>query len=204
MKPVKDQRGVALVLEFILVAAVAAVLGAVGYRYYQARHKAAPAEATKPVQKKPVDLTAGWKIYSSASGQFSFRYKPDWQIKVCDAIVMIGPPSTLGLCNSGAVAEMEILPLNTAPSDPSFTEFPGYGDQKEVNVVVSGIAGKRYSAKGIDPSLNTLPAGTVLVDYVFQANGRYYLAQYKQAPSGEDHLGDFDLMVKNTLKFSAQ
>ncbi len=75
MKIIKDQRGFALVLEFILVAAVALVIGAVGYRYWQNKHKAAPvttekkAEAPKAAPKPTtisertftLTLPVGWK-----------------------------------------------------------------------------------------------------------------------------------------------
>ncbi len=69
MNHLKDQRGVALILEFILVAVVTLVLGAVGYRWWQSRHKTEPAKTSTQSQTTPktatVDPYANWKNFNA-------------------------------------------------------------------------------------------------------------------------------------------
>ncbi len=79
MKFLKNQRGVAMVLELILVAVVAAVLAIVGYRYYQSRHTAKP-KSNSSAQTAKKDPYAGWKTYTSTAEGISFKYPPTWML----------------------------------------------------------------------------------------------------------------------------
>lgn len=91
MKHLNDQRGVALILELVLVAVA---LGLVGLAVYTSMHrKSSPAVAIKsnptpsklpsPTAIPTPDPYAGWKTFCSAKTNACFRYDPSWTFEEC-------------------------------------------------------------------------------------------------------------------------
>jgi len=80
MPHLRDQRGVALVLEVILIAIIMAVAGFGVYIYI--RHQSTISVATNsspsPSSAATPDIYAGWKTYTSSFEKLSFKYPPSW------------------------------------------------------------------------------------------------------------------------------
>jgi hypothetical protein len=81
----------------------------------------------------------------------------------------------------------------------------GYSNETRQAVTVDGVSGRRVMATITDAT--QVAGGTngeIDIRYVFYTNGFTYLADYAQTPSGvlsANVQSDFDLMIKNTLRF---
>ena len=226
-----SQKGFAVV-ETALIIVILAIVGGTGYYIYQANKKtsntynsAAKAAQSSPskVTKKKVaaaDPTANWTAYKSADGQFSLKYPADWV-----------QPTNKDLCGAGFFDRAVYLGPDTQSVLKCATEYFGQmgvvsaaGNQVDdykrrispvlyKNVVLtpataSHVSGTRISALAINQSdsLGGFPDNTVVVEYVFYANGNTYVAKYAQVPAGNypssNVLADFDLMITKTLQFN--
>lgn len=225
MNPLKDQQGVAFVLEFVLGALVLAVVGGA---IYAARHHQAPPAAVATATPRPssspaatLDPATNWTKYVSLSGEFSLRYSPVWkaytyggeaartcQLNRTDNVLDLDTLSsantfitTCGGENPGQIHVKSLAGSNvTTPSYEGGT--PGlYIKPTHTKVTVDQVEGDRYSAMA---SINLLgiEKDGVYIEYHFYAHGRNYWLEYVQNPSAPDVTADFDAMVTRTLKFS--
>jgi len=86
VKYLKDDRGVALVLELVLLAIVLTAAGFAGYKYITHKNAAGTVPKPKPHIASPSSSAtpnqyAGWQTYTSKTEGLSFRYPPDWTYK---------------------------------------------------------------------------------------------------------------------------
>lgn len=218
MKHIRDERGVGLILEIVLVAVVLAMVGFAIYSSTQAKksndvkNQPTVSPATTP------NITANWIKYSSSTGKFSFLHNPHWQIytyagealKTCmkdrqDNILDIetrksADPVITG-CGDG-VGQVHVSSLAGARNNTSALSVDAtlYDNLTSRTVTVDGVQGKRYSGIAKQNLAQIVQGGTV-VEYDFFSNGRNYAFTAEQYPSSNDITSDFDQMVK-TVKFS--
>lgn len=207
-KILQDQRGITFIIEVLIVVAIATALGAVYVKTQNARQEAAKKQqeqASKPVTDQPsvqADVTLNWTGFASASGHFSLRYNPKWKTRTCSdqptMLMLAADDASLGVCNSGKVSQITIT------SDPfqvqNYQSVETLTQKVTADVTVSGVSGQRVS--GIDIGTAATAKGTVWIKYTFNSGGRTYRLNYAQAPGQADISSDFELMVKNTLKFN--
>jgi hypothetical protein len=163
-----------------------------------------------PSPTPPPDPTAAWLHYSDSSDQFSLRYQPIWLQRTCTVdghvnLYLAPVPAALGACNSGYGGQMYVLG-STGDERSTYQLGTGYVDLVTQSVTVGGVTGQRQSATVGSSAEVGPPSGTKIVQYVFYTHGRTYVCYYGQAPSGATStsvVSDFDLMVMNTLAFTA-
>lgn len=156
-------------------------------------------------------VTATWTEYSSREGQFSLRYNPKWQTMICEdmgSTLYLAPNAKAqAVCASEHGSQISVF----SRSGDVRTELAlndDYSERKSEVVTVDGVAGRREQGKLVAESVGPGgdPIGSTLVVYYFYTNGRTYAATYRQTPTGDytqDLLADFDLMIRETLKFSS-
>lgn len=211
MKTLKSQRGVAMILELILVAVVAAALVFV-YMNWQQNQKVNEAQTNVPKTEKKADPTENWTAFSSKKGQFSGKYKPDWKTLVCeggeDNFYLSPTSAALPICQSGKGSKMSVYSREGNHISDYDLRSSEYKNITSEIVTVSGAEGRRWrgTVETKEDIVEFSPNGSITVQYVFYTNGRTYVVGYRQDPSGDysdDVLSDFDMMVKSTLKFSS-
>lgn len=134
----KDQRGIAPVLELLLVIAVLGVLGFAGYRAYEAR-QAKPVETTdqdaQTAYERTTTVPKNWKTYTNPENKFSISHPPNWEIRADKAsegelsilVVHFKPATSTEFQHS---LELYRLDLATAISDrkKTVTDSQAEGD----------------------------------------------------------------------------
>lgn len=212
-------------IEAILIVVIIAAISGTGWFVYNAKKKTndtlnKTAQLQSDAQKSvhtSADPTANWTAYTSEKGKFSVKYPPTWvqpaHKEACgdgllDRSLYLGPDNNSVLrCGSEFFGQIGI----DSQTGDKHTDNPfssGYKDTVVKNVTVDGVSGTRTSAvaQGQGEGLGAYFDGTIVVRYVFVANGNTYVATYVQAPAGKvpstDVLTDFDLMVTSTLKFN--
>lgn len=165
---------------------------------------------TAPTTTTAADPTANWTKFSSTGGKFNFKYNPDWKKLTCDddSTVYLAPTTAaLAVCNSDSGSQITIYSqAGDHRSDQRLTAADGYTSITSENVTVSSVTGTRMRGVLTTPGPVGSPANTITVIYSFYTNGRTYTASYNQEPSGarsQNVLSDFDLLVKNTFKFTS-
>lgn len=190
----KDQRGIAPVLELFLVIAVIGVLGFAGWRVYQARQDK-PAATTTETKADPY---AGWKTYSSTKAKFSFKYPSAWGFKeipvnqgcsVCVEELGFGDDLAIVVVQSisqvnGRDEKVDTIERYKEVSIDSQLAQGTYADFEYVT-----IGGKKAASYKIISGIPPLPTRV----YEVVANGNYYTFNlYTNQLSG-----DLDLFFKS-------
>ncbi len=175
--------------------------------------KAFPVTCTTKAGKKFIDPNpyAEWKTYDSAIGRYSLKYPTAWNADVCepaatDLALYLGPTKASSvLCGSEHPSQIIVLSTPAVPTASEQVLPDTYIDQKTEQVTVDGVVGTRQSGKlKAAEEFSNLPAGTIVVRYVFLVPGRSFIIVYAQAPAGDyaaDNLNYFDRVVKDTMKF---
>ena len=178
--------------------------------------------ATPPAANTSADPTAHWKTYSSSTTHFSFRYKPSWNFADCNVVThgQIGAGASWVVLDSNSAPEAgcgdgelpdAIMVIAEPDSYFSSSGIDTGGDvatgnftaQSTETVSVAGVSGTRTEGKVLKQEGLQDPTGTTSVDYLFRHNGMGYEFLWMHFPGDTDTPADFDLMVKNTLKFAA-
>jgi len=158
--------------------------------------------------------TADWVPYSSTVGKYSLEYPPTWATpensENCSPGLLLLAKNRLivGRCASDYMGQISVMSVPNDKSKDYVLNDSAFSDIKTENISVDKQGGSRQSgtSKGTGSGeIKILPEGTKLVLYTFYVAGdinRTYVAQYQQRPRYPDTLGDFDLMIKQTLKFS--
>ncbi len=209
MKQIKSQRGAVDIILIAVVLVLAAGLGS--YVYYQqqqnnkALDKAGSGVIVTKHSKKPgaaVDPTAGWKMFTSTSGKFSFKYPDSLRPGTCDntdKIVYL--PSTGSVaCGTDGQSGMTFLAGDNGPSITINSN--DYENIKLTNVTADGVSGTRKSGTIKKDYVGLGAAGEVSIVYTFKVNGTTFLAFYTYTPGEPNRTADFDTMVTKTLKFN--
>lgn len=164
MKHLKDQRGVALVLELILVAAVLAVAG---LGVYTAMHRKTSTVATKvspspsksasptPTPTPTPDPYAGWKQGSLASEKLMFKYPSNWTLSTPTQSGYTGFVALKD--NTGFVVDIDAFKSNTQNA-----ALGGSLGATTFNTTVSKLSLGGKSAYLIDDLNASMYSGTVL------------------------------------------
>ncbi len=218
------------VVALLLFAFLIAVLSSLG-TYYFLQYKGikdvsvdrpgpGPVFYTSPTPAQPVnvsptvDPTTNWKTYTNPKWQFSLKYPPTWSANPCDNstsfFFLLGPTKdSTGLCNSGFGGQMSVFVENGNTVVSHSLTSPDFTNIKTEQLSVNDVRGQRMSGIGdVSPDKDPVHGGnkgTTEIIYVFYTNGKTYSIGYSQTPSGslsQNVSSDFDLMVKNTLKFS--
>ena len=162
-------------------------------------------ESTAQAEKEKI---ADWTVYESEAGQFSLKHNPDWSHLVCDgneATVYIAPDSeSQAICFTEHLSP--IVVASTTGDNRSLTadSVSEYGNDVVITKVkVDGVSGTKatYTHRGDEFAV----AGAKHVHYEFFTGGRTYSASYVRLPADSTNLlEDFELMVNNSLRFSAE
>jgi hypothetical protein len=222
MKHLKDEHGMAFIVEIVLVAIVLAVVGLAVYASTQAKKTTSTVKTQSSPSATPTPTpnpTANWTKYNSSTGKFSLRYNPGWKVytfnsyalstchkdakdNMLDIDTLRSANTAIG-CGGEAPGQVHISSIEGAKNlTASFSADTSlYTDIKNETVTVDGVEGVRYSATSLQ-NLMALQKGEKTVEYHFYANGRNYSLVMEQHASSSDITNDFDLMVK-TLKFSS-
>ncbi|HZL07611.1 MAG TPA: hypothetical protein VFC50_00255 [Candidatus Dormibacteraeota bacterium] len=226
-----SQRGFAAI-EAILIIVAVAIIGGTGYYVYHANKKTNNTynSATKTAQSSPskvtkkkitaADPTANWTAYKSATGQFSLKYPASWvqptNKAACgagffDRAVYLGPDTQSVLkCATEDFGQIQVASIAGNQVDVSKSKISPvlYKNIVSTSATAAGVSGTRIAALAINQTsdLGGYPDNTVIVEYVFYANGNTYVAKYAQVTVGSapssNVLADFDLMITKTLQFN--
>jgi hypothetical protein len=208
-------------VEIILVIALVAALGAIGWLVYKNQKKPATtttttvstksATAPAPAAKTEVDPTAGWTAYSSKTGEFNLKYPSSWvqasNKSMCsDDLLLLGAnAASVGRCASDGGGQILITSAKGNVLTNYELDSSSYPDLKTEAVTINGVTGKKQSGTfkappegmGIGPS-----DGDKTVAYTFYTNGHTYYASNSIKSTYPDVLNDFNLIVTKTLKFT--
>jgi hypothetical protein len=222
----KRNQGGFSVVAGLLIFIIVAIIGGTGWYVMQANkntdatlNKAGLGTATKSAKKTApapapqADPTANWTAYSSQSGQFSLKYPSTWvksaNNQYCDnnGFLLLGPNTqSVGHCQSDNSGQMYITSLTGDKRDENKLSGSIFPDLLSKVVSVDNVQGERLSGtsngSGQGIGYGTDDKGAKVVIYLFYTNGQTYVASYYQN-NYPDVLGDFDLMVTKTLKFSS-
>src|SRR3990167_6334975 len=213
------------VIELILILIIVALLGGVGWYTYKARNSANKGQQDNSsgqnagekksnktdTSKLIADPTEKWIAYSSAEGQYNFKYPPTWVIASnldwCNpGLVLLGAnASSVGKCATESFGQVGVA---SNEGDTSADNGLGNGFINVVKraVTVNNVVGSRQSGAASGQqggeAIAGLADGTKVVKYIFFTNGRTYTATYTQNATYPDALSDFDLLVTKTLKFT--
>jgi hypothetical protein len=207
----KRNQGGFSVVAGLLIFIIVAIIGGTGWYVMQANkntdatlNKAGLGTATKSAKKTApapapqADPTANWTAYSSQSGQFSLKYPSTW--------VKLPNTQSVGHCQSDNSGQMYITSLTGDKRDENKLSGSIFPDLLSKVVSVDNVQGERLSGtsngSGQGIGYGTDDKGAKVVIYLFYTNGQTYVASYYQN-NYPDVLGDFDLMVTKTLKFSS-
>ncbi|OVE78965.1 hypothetical protein BVY00_01535 [bacterium G20] len=217
----KNHKGFSAI-EALLILIIVGLLGSTGWYIWDTKKKtdknlntAAQTEIKAAAQKDP---TADWTAYSSKEGQFSLKYPSTWKEpsnkEFCAAglfnrAVYLGAnEESVRKCASSRFGQMYVRSdAGDLRNKSSFTD--GYKKVSEKKVVVGDIEGTRIAAitQGQDLPEGGFSNGSTAVRYIFYTNNITYIANYIYDPQipifYQDVLGDFDLMVTKTLRFSS-
>ncbi len=217
----KDHKGFSVV-EALLILIIVGLLGFISWHIWDTKNKTGKnlntsiqTEIKSDVQKDP---TASWKAYSSKEGQFSLKYPSTWKEpsnkEFCApglfnrAVYLGANEESVRKCASSRFGQMYVRSdMGDLRNKSSFTD--GYKNVSEKEVVIGGIKGTRIAAitQGQDLPEGGFSNGSTAVRYILYTNNITYVANYIYDPQitsfYQDVLGDFDLMVTKTLKFSS-
>lgn len=161
MKHLEDERGVALVLEIVLVAIV---LAAVGFAVYASTHgkkpatqtaKASPSPSSKPSPSPsvtPVDPMSGWKTDSLKKEKLSFRYPSTWAL----TRQTVSSGETVNITNGGFKIILDSLEPGTDAG------LGGMGGAVSYNAAVGSFKLGSGTAYLLDSATSGSYTGTVL------------------------------------------
>jgi hypothetical protein len=221
MKAMHNQKGFSAV-EAILIIVIIAAIGLGGWYVWKKQNtkdahsttnsqKQSESSTKESAQEATPDPTADWVTYSNATGKFSFKHPAAWVFadnpQACtEGLVLFAPVQTaLGKCATESGGQMMVLGTEGDVRSEYkigqgyLTEYTGV---VEVDVTVDGVTGIKQTATASgQEDVGALPDGTKIVQYVFYANGKTYLARYTQYPAYPDVVGDFNKLVTQTLKF---
>ena len=220
-----NQKGFSLV-EGLLIFVIIGLLVFIGIYIHRSNEKVSKdllpnSSITKPNYTKntgqknvstSADATANWQSFSSTDGMFSVKYPKTWvqpnNTQYCDKTLLafglyLGPNAdTVLKCGSdGGFGEISID--SNKENNAGFDFKSDYTNVVKKSVVVDGVTGERISAisSGQQQLLGSLPDGTIVVEYTFYTNQKFYVAHYIQKATDPDVLADFDLMITKTLRF---
>lgn len=186
-----------------------------------------PSSTTTAIQSSAAssptfDPTANWTPLSSQTGAISLRYYPRWSAAKCEPGAhyawgtAVGPTTTIYI-SSAPSASTECPPENESPeilieSTPTSATpqaTPGVGacganTPITSQVTVHGVRGQRQLITyGTYSGCIGIPI--VAEDrYTFTTDGRLYTLNYAyRQDDAHDLTSDFDLMVQDTVTFSA-
>jgi len=219
----KNERGFS-VIEFILILIVIALLGGVGWYSYKHKNGASKVKDDSSQQnsstkksteteapKSTPDPTAKWLAFSSAIGQYDFKYPPTWfmadNLNLCNEglVLLGGNASSVGRCASESFGQINVS--SSAGDNRADNELGnGFNGVVKTAVTVGGVAGSKQvgvasGQQAADAVIQGLADGTKVEKYIFFTNGRTYTATYTQNAGYPDVLSDFELLVTRTLKF---
>jgi hypothetical protein len=220
MNKINTQKGFGVV-EAISIFAIIVVLGLGGFYIWKQQQPDADTKNIKPQKQEqtkqepePADETTNWQAYSNEAGNFSFKYPKTWvfadNLEACaNGLVMFAPEqSSLGKCASESAGQMMVLGTdgdNQAGYKLGQGYLTDYIDLTNEDVKINGVTGIKQSAVASkQEGVGVLPDGTKIVQYIFYANNKTYVAKYTQRASYPDVLSDFEKLVTKTLRFSAQ
>ncbi len=214
-------------VEVVLVLFIVGLLGFVGWFVHNSNKKASDnlrpvtssvrfehkkkAGVTGPAPASP-DPTADWQTFKSTNGAFSVKYPKTWvqptNQQYCDKTALgyslyLGPDenSVLKCGTDGGFGEISLD--SNKENNSGFDFSSGYTNVVKKSVTVNGVIGQRIAAisSGQKQLIGSLPDGTIVVEYTFNTNGKFYVAHYIQKSSYQDVLENFDSMISKTLKF---
>jgi hypothetical protein len=169
--------------------------------------------ASKSADKlKTADPTSDWVAYSNAEGNFSFKHPKSWVMpdnpEACsEGLVLLAPAKdSLGKCATESGGQIQISSTAGDNRGNYLMDESYYTARTSESATVNGVTGKKVSATVIgmedEVFVGGLPNNTKTVMYVFYTDDRTVVASYVQEPTFPDVLGDFNLLVTKTLKFS--
>lgn len=212
MRYIKNQRGVAGIVELLVAVGVIALIGFVIYRAVSTKpvKDSGTAETTTETAKDP---TVDWKTYTSETGKFTLKYPADWFAETCDdasspsvTLYLASTTATRVACFSEKGSQMSIYSAS-GDSRSQFDLGSIYGSKTDTAVTVDGVSGRKLTGTvtTLEDAPGAMMVGTTVTRYVFYTAGRTYAALYFQTPSGDyavNNQSDFDLLVSDTLEFN--
>ena len=200
---IKNQAGI---ISVILVALLAFSITGLAFYVWQQQNRVTSTPEPKVVTTKPADATAGWKTHFEA--RFSLKYNPKWESMTCPEVAgfyLAANKEALPVCQSDKGSQIAVTAVSGDQRAQSMGNYSFEDIQSKQAVTVDGVAGTRTaSVQKPDQECPCPPVGTKYITYAFYANGWTYIASYQQQPTGDyatDISKDFDIMIKQTLKF---
>lgn len=210
-------------VKLLVVVGVIMVIGMIATIIYAVTQK-------KTEEPKPTDqasqtfspdavesLTADWVTYVNDAGKYSLKYPNSWVVppnrENCspELFLVASNRIVLGQCASSFMGQMYVTSVAGDKSADYVMKDEAYSEIKSENLTVDGQGGSRQSgtSKGTGSGeMEIVAEGVEVVLYTFYVppQSRTYIARYekRQKPRYPDVLSNFDLMIKNTLKFKTE
>ncbi|MDB5163566.1 MAG: hypothetical protein JWS12_183 [Candidatus Saccharibacteria bacterium] len=204
----KNEQGFSVV-EALLIVVIVAVIGAVGWYVYRAQKnttktyntaaqaQTGEAQPKKPTPKPPApaDITAGWKLFTSAKLGYTIRIPDGWTLLTDPAsgILMSGKDTTGITYKAGTMATVTEQQIGDDASHP-FVLAQGAGDDvlskytNQGTVKAANVTGtKYYYLYATDPDVIGPSKGTKEYRYHFMKGQTVLDVTYSILPGDKDN-----------------
>lgn len=195
------QKGLAPLI-IVLIIAVLAGGGYIGYKYFKSNFNITPVTSPTPINETPPeDPTANWKTYINPTEKFSFKYPPTWTIDTKDE-------------KGDDRGENIIVKLSKGEATIQiYANMMGIGgvgrDYQGTPVIVGGVNLFRYKITGADDKTIIIGFTDELTQSLglFRTNGKTYGISMNypvtldKTQQGTDLEKEFD-MIFSTFKFA--